>query len=70
MSRARWTRSDERSRDLPPDRIHIVDLPDGRTRITRRALGGSGGLVLVDAVMSEVADGYCQRWRDVTEIRL
>jgi hypothetical protein len=53
---------------LPPDQIHLVELPDGWTRITRRALDGSGGLALVDAVVNEGADGYYQRWRDGTEI--
>jgi len=53
---------------LPLDQIHLVELPDGWTRITRRELDGSGGLELVDAVAGDGADGFYQRWRDGTEI--
>jgi hypothetical protein len=53
---------------MPVDQIQVVDLPDGWSRITRRALDHTGRAELVDGPIGDGHDGFYQRWRDGAEI--
>jgi hypothetical protein len=53
---------------MPADQIQVVDLPEGWSRITRRALDHTGRAELVDGPIGDGHDGFYQRWRDGAEI--
>jgi hypothetical protein len=53
---------------LPADDMQLVELPDGWSRITRRAFDGSGSLEHVETIENDGADGFYQRWPDGAEL--
>ena len=53
---------------MPADRMQVVDLPEGWSRITRRPLDHAGKAELVDGPIGDGHDGFYQRWPDGAEI--
>jgi hypothetical protein len=53
---------------MPADRMRVVDLPAGWSRITRRPLDQVGRAELVDGPIGDGHDGFYQRWPDGAEI--